>query len=162
VADAQLPPSERASYDVVTALSSLEHVVHIDKFLDTVFAVLKPGGIAYLNYDDGHFTSHHVKERIMVPVSQVLAFFGIEGSYMKRVRDRDVVRMVHERGGRILDVRKHNLAAMKGFTKKFAKGEIGEGVIRDWLEFEHQLNERCAPSQLSAFLGATIIVVQKP
>lgn len=70
--DAQLLVMD-GDYDVVTAFSAVEHVVDRLVFLKTVFASLKSGGLAYLNYDDGHFRSHDLKERIMVPVSQSVA-----------------------------------------------------------------------------------------
>ncbi|MBE7525486.1 methyltransferase domain-containing protein [Patescibacteria group bacterium] len=161
VADAQILPEEEGSYDVVTALSALEHVVRIDKFLDTVFRLLKPGGVAYLNYDDGHFTSHNPKERIMVPVSQVLALVGIEGPYMKRVNDADIIRLIEERGGKVLAVRKNNLAAMKGFTKGHKSGLMGDDVLREWFAFENRLNDMLSPAQLSKIFGATTVVMQK-
>lgn len=162
ITDAQIPPNEEGVYDVVTALSALEHVVRIDRFLDTTFRLLKPGGIAYLNYDDGHFTSHNIKERIMVPVSQVLAAFGIEGPYMKRVSDADVIRMIQERGGKVLAVRKNNLATLKGFTKAHKSGLMGDDVLREWFAFENRLNDLLAPAQLSKIFGATTVVMQKP
>lgn len=161
VADAQKSRTDPASYDVVTALSALEHVVRIDKFLDTVFAILKPRGVAYLNYDDGHFHSRDVKERLMVPVSQLLAKVGVEGPYMKEVRDSDVVRMVGERGGRVIGIRKHNLAVMKGFTKAHAKGRMDDDVIDAWLAFENRLNDLLPAAQLTPILGATIVIAEK-
>lgn len=161
VADAQKMSDGVGTYDMLTAFSSLEHVVRIDKFLDTAFSMLKPGGIAYINYDDGHFTSRDIKERLMVPLSQILAKFGIEGPYMKRVKDFYVVRMLHERGARIIDIRKHNLASMKGFTKAYKTGLTHENVLHDWFAFENRLNEYCAPSQLSSIFGATVIIAEK-
>lgn len=161
IVDAQRPPAEQETYDIVTALSSLEHVVHIDKFLDTVFAVLKSGGVAYLNYDDGHFTSRDPKERLMVPVSQLLAKVGLEGPYMKRVADRDVIRWIEERGGKVLAVRKNNFSGLKGFAKQFAKGMMGEDVLHAWFDFENRLNNALTPSQLTPVMGATTIVMKK-
>lgn len=162
VVDVQTMKADTAAYDVVTTLSSLEHVVRIDKFLDSVFALLKPGGIAYLNYDDGHFHSHNVKERLMVPVSQLLAKIGIEGPYMKEVDDKEVIRLITERGGKILQIRKHNVPNLKKFTKGYAKGLMGEDVLEAWFAFENRLNELLPSEKLSSLLGATIIVMQKP
>jgi ubiquinone/menaquinone biosynthesis C-methylase UbiE len=161
VADAQKPRTDNLSYDVVTTLSALEHVVRIDKFLDTLFAILKPGGKAYLNYDNGHFHSKDLKERVMVPVSQALAKIGMEGPYMKEVRDSDVVRLIQERGARVLQVRKHILAGMKGFTKGYSDGRMPREVIEAWFAFEDRLNELLPAAQLAPMFGSTVIVAQK-
>jgi ubiquinone/menaquinone biosynthesis C-methylase UbiE len=157
VADAQTLHADASSFDIVTAFSALEHVVRIDKFLDTVFALLKPSGRAYLNFDNGHFHSHDVKERLMVPVSQLLARVGIEGPYMKEVDDAEVLRMIRERGGEIVGTWKHNMPALK----KMAKTHKAPAVLEAWFAFEDRLNEVLTPEQLSPLMGSTTIVMQR-
>ena len=161
IADGQRARQDLASYDVVTTLSSLEHVVRIDKFLDTIFSVLKPGGIAYLNYDNGHFHSHDLKERLMVPVSQILAKFGIEGPYMKEVDDAYVVRLVKERGAEVLQVRRHLFHGMKGLMKGYRDGSIPSDALELWLLFEDRLNELLSAEKLAPMCGSSIVIAQK-
>src|SRR3990167_3211118 len=50
VLDAQRPVEE-GTFDAVVAMSAIEHVVDRPAFLKTVWTALKPGGVAYLNYD---------------------------------------------------------------------------------------------------------------
>ena len=97
----------------------------------------------------------------MVPVSQALAKFGFEGPYMKEVDDAAVVKIIEKLGGKVLVVRKNNLAVMKKFTKQFAKGLMDESVLQSWFDFESRLNELVPSAQLSSVMGATIIVAQK-
>lgn len=162
VADAQSQKTDESAYDLVTALSALEHVVHIDRFLDTVFRSLKHGGIAYVNYDDGHFYSHSRKERVMVPVSQWLAKIGIEGPYMKEVDDAEVIRLVKERGGEVLAIRKNHVSGLKGAMKPFSKGAMNEIAIDAWFAFEDRLNDILPADQLAELMGATTVVIRKP
>lgn len=154
--DAQHQVSEPSS-DVVVALSAIEHVVDRPAFLKTVWFALRPGGVAYLNYDVGHFRSHDVKERLMVPVSQLLALIGIQGSYMKKVNDHLFAQQAMNQGFRILQTRKHNLASLKGFI-----GSKGEEALKEWYAFEDRLNQRFSPEELDGILWSTTLVLQKP
>jgi ubiquinone/menaquinone biosynthesis C-methylase UbiE len=158
VADAQTLKEGIATFDVVTALSALEHVVRIDKFLDTVCSLLKPQGIAYVNYDNGHFHSSNIKERLMVPVSQALAKVGIEGPYMKEVDDAAVMKMITDRGASVLRIWKHNVPSLKAFAKKVRSPD----VLEAWFAFEDRLNEVATPEQLSSLMGSTTVVMQLP
>ncbi len=144
-------------YDVVTALSMIEHVVDRKAFLQTVFAALKSGQAAYLNYDDGHFRSSDIKERVMVPVSQLLAQFGIEGPYMKHVDDESFAKLASEVGFRVEHLHKHNLAKIKGFMRG-AKDE----ALNAWFEFEDGLNEQYPPKELDRVMLSSTLVVTKP
>ena len=142
--------------DVVTAFSAIEHVVDRPAFLQTVFTSLKSGGFAYLNFDDGHFRSYDLKERLMVPVSQLLALFGFQGPYMKHVDDALFRSQAERAGFRFVALRKHNIFPLKGFMK----GASPEAV-RAWYEFEEQMNELYTPEQLDKIKWSTTLVLQK-
>ncbi|MBI4138640.1 class I SAM-dependent methyltransferase [Candidatus Uhrbacteria bacterium] len=145
------------TFDVVVAMSAIEHVVDRPAFLRTTWSALRSGGTAYLNYDVGHFRSRDVKERIMVPVSQMLAMVGIEGPYMKRVHDAAFRKQAETVGFRVLTTKKHNLAAMK----KIMKG-AEEPAILEWFAFERKLNDLFPPERLDPVMLSTTLVVQKP
>lgn len=146
-----------ADYDFVVALSAIEHVVDREAFLKTVWDALKPGGMAYLNYDAGHFRSRNIKERIMVPVSQALAMIGIERFYMKRVDDAAFAGMAEKRGFRQVETRKHNLHPLKGFMKS-----ASIEAIESWYGFEERLGALYAPDALDRIMWSTTIVLAKP
>jgi ubiquinone/menaquinone biosynthesis C-methylase UbiE len=148
---------ENESQDIVVALSAIEHVVDREAFLKTVWDALKPGGRAYLNYDSGHFRSSNIKERIMVPVSQILALFGLEKWYMKQVSDVDFRGLAEKRGFRFIKVRKHNLHTLKGFMKSASVESINA-----WYAYEERLGELYAPDELDRIMGSTTVVLEKP
>jgi 2-polyprenyl-3-methyl-5-hydroxy-6-metoxy-1,4-benzoquinol methylase len=154
IADAQKLSGE--TFDAVVAFSAVEHVVNRAAFLKTVWSALSPGGVAYLNYDDGHFRSSDLKERLMVPVSQMLAAIGIEGPYMKHVDDLEFRRMAEAQGFKMLDLRKHNLQSMKGFMRSAT-----DGAIESWYRFEEELGELYKPEELDKIMLSTTLVVQK-
>ncbi len=153
--DAQILSTEE-SFDVVTAFSAIEHVVDKDAFLKTVYQSLKTGGIAYLNYDDGHFRSHDLKERLMVPVSQLLAMVGIQGPYMKHVDDKEFRLQAEAAGFKVLMTRKHNLYPIKGFMRG-----ASEEAVQAWYAFEERLNDLYFPEDLDKVKWSTTLVLEK-
>lgn len=156
VLDAQ-KPLEDASFQAVVAFSAIEHVVDRPAFLRTVWQALLPGGRAFLNYDAGHFRSWDLKERLMVPVSQLLAYLGIEGPYMKRVDDKLFTSQVLAQGFTIEAVQKYNLHPLKGFFR----GATDEALVA-WVEFEQRLNALYTPQVLDEVMWSTTFILQKP
>lgn len=154
--DAQHALREEA-FDVVVALSAIEHVVHREAFLRTVWEALASGGTAYLNYDVGHFRSNNLKERLMVPVSQALAWIGIEGPYMKRVDDDRFLSQAKAQGFIIEGVRKHNLHPLKGFFRG-----ASDETIQAWVEFEERLNALYSSDKLDEVMWSTTVILKKP
>lgn len=155
VGDAQRPV-EADVYDAVIALSAIEHVVDHVKFLATVHRALKKGGVAYLNYDAGHFRSKKWRERIMVPISQWLAKAGYEGSYMKQVNDKEFCALAVRVGFRMLTLRKHNLAPLKGLLR----GAPPEAVDA-WYTLEERLGDVMTPESLDKVMYSTTVVLEK-
>lgn len=142
--------------DVVVALSAIEHVVDKPAFLRTAYEALKPNGLAYLNYDDGHFRSADLKERLMVPVSQILAMFGKEKWYMKHVDDVEFKNQIESQEFRVLKIRKHNFFPLKGFMRGASKD-----AIEAWFAFEEKLGELYTSEKLDRVMWSTTFVVQK-
>jgi len=149
------PPTPE--FDIVVALSAIEHVVDREAFLKTVWDALKPGGKAYLNYDVGHFRSRNIKERLMVPISQLLAIVGIERFYMKRVDDSLFKGMAEKLGFRLVQVRKHNLPALKGFMKSASLE-----AVEAWYGLEERLGDLYTPEELDRIMWSTTVVLEKP
>jgi len=155
-ADAQSETFQNA-FDFVVALSALEHVVDHPAFMKTAWNALKPGGIAYLNYDVGHFRHPSFMERLKAPLSQFLAMIGFEKWYRKEVNDAVFQRQAKAQGFRILNVRKHNLVLVKGLMK----GASPEAVDA-WYAFEERLGELFTPDKLDPVLWSTTVVLEKP
>lgn len=153
VSDAQEPLQD--TFDAVVAFSAIEHVVNREAFLKTVRAALAPGGIAYLNYDDGHFRSRNLKERLMVPVSQLLALFGVEGPYMKHVDDAAFRRLAESQGFRVVAFRKHNLHPLKGFMRG-----ASDEAVQAWVDFEEYLGRQYPPERLDRIMWSSTLVLE--
>ena len=156
VFDAQTFASED-KFDVVVAFSAIEHVVNREAFLRTVWQALSSSGFAYLNYDVGHFRSRCLKERLMVPISQLFARIGIEGPYMKRVDDALFAQQASKQGFIVQGTRKHNLHPLKGFMR----GKSEETIVA-WVAFEERLNELCSVEDLDRVMWSTTLILQKP
>ncbi|HWR00033.1 MAG TPA: class I SAM-dependent methyltransferase [Candidatus Methylomirabilis sp.] len=148
---------EEGTFDACVAMSAIEHVVDRPAFLNTVWTALKPGGVALLNYDAGHFRSSNWKEQFMVPASQLLAVFGIEGPYMKRVDDEEFRRLAEAKGFRVVALRKHNLGSLKGFMRG-----ASDDAVRVWYGFEDQMGLLFTPEQLDRVMWSTTLVLEKP
>jgi 2-polyprenyl-3-methyl-5-hydroxy-6-metoxy-1,4-benzoquinol methylase len=142
--------------DAVVALSAIEHVVDRAAFLRTVCEALRPGGIAYLNYDAGHFRSRNFKERLMVPVSQLLALAGYEKPYMKKVDDAAFRALAEAQGFSVLALRKHNLHPLKGFMRG-----APDQTLAAWFAFEDKLGELFPPKELDRIMWSTTLVLKK-
>ena len=155
VSDAQHPIT--GPFDAVTAFSAIEHVVDRPAFLKTVWTALGSGGVAYLNYDDGHFRSTNLKERLMVPVSQLLALVGLEGAYMKHVDDALFRKQAEVQGFRVIGMRKHNLGSVKGFMRG-----ASDDAVSAWYAFEERLGELYKPEALDNVMWSTTLIVEKP
>lgn len=155
VFDAQKPLNE--TFDAVVAMSAIEHVVDRTAFLKTTWDALESDGIAYLNYDAGHFISYDIKERLMVPMSQILALFGFEGPYMKKVDDALFYKQAESQGFRVVGMKKHNLSKLKGFMR-----EASDESLCDWFAFEDSLNARFKPEQLDNVMLSTTLILEKP
>lgn len=156
IADAQRPMEERG-FDVVVAFSAIEHVVDRPAFLRVAFSALRSGGVAFLNYDDGHFRSSNLKERFMVPVSQLLAMVGVEGPYMKHVDDATFRAQAEEVGFQVIEQQKNNIAALKGLMR-----ETSDEAIRAWVDFETRLSTLVSADRLDRVMLSTTLVAQKP
>jgi 2-polyprenyl-3-methyl-5-hydroxy-6-metoxy-1,4-benzoquinol methylase len=150
-------PTDLSGFDVVVAMSAIEHVVDRAAFLKTTWDALKPGGIAFLNYDVGHFRSWNPKERIMVPLSQIFAMFGMEQFYMKRVKDRKFLELAKAQGFRHLRTTKHNLHPLKGFMRGATDDQL-----RSWFTFEDTMNHLYTPDDLDRVMWSTTVILEKP
>ncbi len=155
VFDAQKPLDE--TFDAVVAMSAIEHVVDRPAFLKTTWDALRSGGAAYLNYDAGHFRSNDIKERLMVPISQILAIFGFEGPYMKKVDDAFFRRQAESLGFKATGLKKHNAQKLKGIMRG-----APDDILNDWFAFEDSLNARFTPEKLDDFMLSTTLILERP
>lgn len=140
--------------DVIVSFSVFEHVVAPVTFLRHAKRVLAPGGIFYLNYDDGHFRNvldladkatwlSAIRARLRTLVSPFLARFGHQTGYQRRVEAAAADQLVAECGFAVERVDYHNLLSLKDLAKAMPS-QLREDYSRWWLETEMELNRRFA------------------
>jgi SAM-dependent methyltransferase len=148
------PPLEA---DFVVSLSVLEHVYRRRTYLRTAWRHLKPGGLLFLNYDDGHFRIRldparplsnlaHFKELARNLFSPPLAKLGRIGRYQRRVSRREPENMALEIGFVIEGAFYSNLESLKGFYSELESADFSaedrQMFARKWLDLELLLNRR--------------------
>ena len=156
------------SADFVVSFSVFEHVRDRRAYLTQAFRHLKPGGLLFLNYDDGHFRNQlslnrpwkskaQVKEFLFNLTARPLALFGVLSHYQRRVEREAADRMVEEAGFAVEEVFYSNLPSLKGMYGELEKygwpEEIREEYARKWQEMEEFLNSRLLRDETEPRLG---------
>jgi SAM-dependent methyltransferase len=124
--------------DAVVSFSVLEHVVDRPRYFDALRANLADDGLAYVNYDTGHFTRDaDATERLKAGVSRVLARLGNESRYRAPVTDDELRSLLS--GFRIVDDKGFNTDLK--LTYRGVPDEQREAFMQQWLALELALNE---------------------
>lgn len=149
--------------DVIVSFSVFEHVVEPVTFLRHAKRVLAPGGIFYLNYDDGHFRNvldladmatwlPAIRARLRTVASPLLATLGHQAGYQRRVEAAAADHLVAECGFAVECVDYHNLSSLKELAKAMPP-PLREDYSRWWLEAEIELNRRFAVARYEPRFG---------
>jgi Methyltransferase domain len=126
--------------DAVVSFSVLEHVVDRPRYMEAVRANLRDDGLAYMNYDSGHFVADaDLVERAKGLASRMLARFGSESRYRKRVSARELDGLVEGSGLHVVDDKVFNTDLKRLLPLIEADGS--EAFMERWLSFELELNE---------------------
>ncbi len=129
---------ELAPADVVLSFSVLEHVYDRAPYVRSIARNLKPDGVAFVNYDSGHFSVG--AERWKGPLRQALARLGRDARFQAPVREDEFRRLVADADLRVEEERFFNthLKELHRLVPENARAEFA----RRWLELELWLNER--------------------
>jgi SAM-dependent methyltransferase len=141
-----------APADIIVSFSVFEHVVDRAKFLAHAKRLLKPGGVFYLNYDDGHFRNRldladattwlpSLRAFARTVISVPSAALGRQDKYQRRVPAAEADRLVADAGFRIERVNYHNLLDLNELIKTMPP-TLREDYARWWLDAEQTLNAR--------------------
>lgn len=152
--------------EYIVSFSVFEHVVDQVHFLQNAKRVLAPGGLFYLNYDDGHFRNlldladsatwlPALRARLRTLVSPLLAAFHRETGFQRRVVAAAVDHLVAESGFRIERVDYHNLLSLKDLAKSVPES-LREDYARWWLATELSLNDQFAIALEESHFGDSI------
>ena len=126
--------------DVVASFSVLEHVYHRSAYLECAAASLVSDGVAFVNYDAGHFVAGSSRDRVKTLVGGVLARAGRERWYQSFVAEEQFRRLVARAELRIVEAKFFNTATLKELYGKLPP-ESRDRFMQEWLEFELGLND---------------------
>lgn len=136
--DVELEPA-----DVVVSFSVLEHVYRRARYVKCIARHLKPGGLALVNYDAGHFVAgtprERRRERLKGAMGHVLARFGNERYFQSLVREAEFRRLVDEAELQVVEARVFNTALKEVYS--LLPDPARERFMRPWLALELEVNE---------------------
>lgn len=143
--------------DVIVSFSVFEHVPIAKRgaYMQAVKANLRPGGIALINYDAGHFTTEtttqqHVTAGLAMRQAvtqfvrnQLVERFGAGVYYQRFAPEASFVKYCADAGLRIVETKSFNTGLKRVFRS--VRPEAREEFMRRWLDLELWLNGNCAP-----------------
>lgn len=143
------PPTVEADY--VVSFSVLEHVDERESYIRTLSESLAEDGIAYLNYDDGHFRNtldlnhprkwpRQIKAWIHATIGPLFAVLDDPRRYQKRVQTSDLRRMISASGLQVERSYYNNIRDLKGLAKNVPQ-DLREEYTACWIEFEEHINQ---------------------
>jgi SAM-dependent methyltransferase len=124
-----------ADADVVLSFSVLEHVYRRAPYVRSIARNLKPDGIAFVNYDSGHFNVG--SERWKGPIREALARVGQDTRYQAPVREAEITRLLAEAGLVVEEARFFNTHLKELYQRLPDK----QRFAHLWLEIELKLND---------------------
>jgi len=146
--------STQMNADFVVSFSVLEHVYHRRQYLEMAQKQLAPGGIFYLNYDDGHFRPlldlsrpktwlSPLKVALHNGIAPLLARCGYIAPFQQRVIQAEIDQLIQDLGWQIERVFYSNLECLKSFIKTLPD-EQKPAFTQVWVDLETLLNEQFA------------------
>lgn len=129
---------ELARADVVLSFSVLEHVYEREPYMRSIALNLKPDGVAFVNYDAGHFNVG--SERWKGPLRRGLARLGRDARFQAPVSEDELAQLVAAAGLRVEEDLFFN-TQVKELYRLVAPRDRPE-LARRWLDLELWLNER--------------------
>jgi SAM-dependent methyltransferase len=143
--------------DVIVSFSVFEHVPIARRaaYVQAVRANLKPGGIAFINYDAGHFTTETttrphatawmaMRQAVIQFVrNQLVERFGANVYYQRFAPETSFVRYCADAGLRILETKSFNTGLKRVFRS--VKPEAREEFMRRWLDLELWVDANTVP-----------------
>jgi SAM-dependent methyltransferase len=149
---------ELATADVVLSFSVLEHVYDRVPYVRSISRNLAPAGVAFVNYDAGHFTAR--SERFKGPLRRGLARFGRDSRFQAPVAEDELAALVDAAGLRIEEDLFFN-THVKELYRLVAPADRPE-LARRWLDLELWLNDRVAyRDELAPLLRTRNVVLKR-
>lgn len=140
------------SADIVVSFSVFEHVIARPEFLAHARRILRPDGLFYLNYDDGHFRYVlnlaeprlwivAVRSALLTLISGVTGRLNRVERYQRRVLASEASKLIYDAGLRMQRCDYHNVESLKELAKTIPDEQAQE-FSASWLAFEIELNRK--------------------
>lgn len=137
--------------DFVVSFSVLEHVYDRPAYLELAAAALKPGGLMFLNYDDGHFrtpvdlrdgagATRSLREEARTRFGRIAVLWRQERYYQRRVTADELTALIAGSPFTLEQDWFHNLDAFKDLAKTVPP-ERQQAFMDFWLQVESRLND---------------------
>lgn len=124
--------------DVVVSFSVLEHVFRRSAYVASIARHLAPGGLAFVNYDAGHFVAGSLRERLRTLAAPLAARLGRADRYQAFVREAEFRRLAAAAGLEIVEAKSFN--TLKDVYYALPQ-ERWPGFMEPWLALELAVNE---------------------
>jgi SAM-dependent methyltransferase len=149
---------ELARADVVLSFSVLEHVYERAPYVRSIARNLEPHGIAFVNYDLGHFSVRF--ERVKAPLRRGLARLGSDSRFQAPVAADEFTSLAEAAGLQVEEDLFFNTHVKELYRLVAPRDRIE--LARRWLELELWLNERIAyRDELAPLLRTRNVVLKR-
>jgi len=124
-------------FDISFSLSVLEHVKHLDRFINMSVKAVRVGGYVVHCYDLGHalYPSSY-KERFQVFLGNISPFILPEHKFVRYLDPEEVKREMEKVGAEVFDITYHQMPSHKAFLKRLESKSDEEDIlcteIIDW------------------------------
>ena len=129
--------------DVVVSFSTFDRIYRRDRYMRLVARTLAPEGLAFVNYDAGHFRYPVPRDRAKNLVGPLLARLGYERWYQSFVDEKQFRSLASAAGLEIREASSFNTSAKEIY--RLVPEELRDPYMRSWLEFELVMNRVVPP-----------------
>ena len=131
----QIPEEKEGSFDLVFSLSVLEHVKHLQSFIDLSAKYVKSGGTLMHRYDLGHaLHTHSIKEAVHVWLGNNFPQILPERQFVRYVGVPEVETCYKNAGVTPSRVSYHQMLSHKKFEKFFK--DSNTEIMKDLFDWE--------------------------
>lgn len=118
-------------FDITISLSVLEHVKHLENFLESSVLVTKAGGLIVHRYDLGHSLHANFAERLKVKLCEHLPFLFPASYFTTHPKQDIVVAMLRALGADVKEVTQSQMPNLKNLMNLLYGSATASQVISD-------------------------------
>lgn len=139
-----------SKFDLGTSLSVLEHVKNPSDHLCAIERLLKPNGLFFMNFDDGHFRKQIAPQGILdlrlttaefyrSTISRIIPRLVPTNVYQKRVSQSKIFELIAKSELEIEEIFFNHIGSLKSLIKKSGTDAIDLETMIKWAEFDQTL-----------------------